>query len=94
MKGLQKRAQEEKKRKDELQEKEFHGKGIDIDLITAWIQFNTDAMLKNQELKEYLQKQADEKDKIENEMLEEGDRMTDVLIQREKLMAEKEELDA
>jgi hypothetical protein len=27
-------------------------------------------------------------------MLEEGDRMTDVLIQREKLLAEKEELDA
>ena len=26
-------------------------------------------------------------------MLEEGDRMTDVLIQREKLLAEKEELD-
>lgn len=94
MKGLQKRAQEEKQRKAELQEKEFQGKGIDIDLIKAWIQFNTDAMLKNQELKEYLQKQTDEKDKIENEMLEEGDRMTDVLIQREKLLAEKEELDA
>jgi|TARA_B110000285_G_scaffold233675_1_gene308201 hypothetical protein len=27
-------------------------------------------------------------------MLEEGDRMTDVLIQREKLLAEKEELEA
>lgn len=27
-------------------------------------------------------------------MLEEGDRMTDVLVQREKLLAEKEELDA
>lgn len=56
LKGLQKRAQEEKQRKAELQEKEFQGKGIDIDLIKAWIQFNTDAMLKNQELKEYLQK--------------------------------------
>lgn len=56
LKGLQKRAQEEKARKAELQEKEFQGKGIDIDLIKAWIQFNTDAMLKNQELKEYLQK--------------------------------------
>ena len=94
LKGLQKRAQEEKVRKAELQEKEFQGKGIDIDLIKAWIQFNTDAMLKNQELKEYLEKQTEEEDKIENEMLEEGDRMTDVLIQREKLLAEKEELEA
>jgi len=94
LKGLQKRALEEKARKAALEEKEYSGKGLDLDVIKAWIQFNTDAMLKNQELKEYLEKQSDEKDKIENEMLEEGDRMTDVLIHREKLLAEKEELDA
>ena len=94
LKGLQKRALEEKARRAALEEKEYSGKGLDLDVIKAWIQFNTDAMLKNQELKEYLEKQSDEKDKIENEMLEEGDRMTDVLIHREKLLAEKEELDA
>lgn len=57
LKGLQKRALEEKARKAALEEKEYSGKGLDLDVIKAWIQFNTDAMLKNQELKEYLEKQ-------------------------------------
>ena len=51
-------------------------------------------MLQNQELKEYLEKQHDQKDKVENEMLEEGDRMTELLILKEKLEYEKEELEA
>jgi len=50
-------------------------------------------MLKHQELKEYLEKQNDQKDKLENEMLEEGDKMTDLLIMKEKLEFEKEELE-
>jgi chromosome segregation ATPase len=50
-------------------------------------------MLKHQELKEYLEKQNDQKDKLENEMLEEGDKMTDLLIMKEKLEYEKEELE-
>jgi chromosome segregation ATPase len=62
-------------------------------LIKDWIQRNTEAMLKNQELKEYLEKQLDSKDKVETEMLEEGDRMTELLIQKEKLEMEKEELE-
>ena len=51
-------------------------------------------MLKHQELKEYLEKQNDQKDKLENEMLEEGDKMTDLLIMKEKLEFEKEELES
>jgi len=39
-----------------MEEKERESRGIDIDLIKNWIQTNTDAMLKNQELKEYLLK--------------------------------------
>ena len=49
-------------------------------------------MLKNQELKEYLEKQMNEKEKVEGEMLEEGDRMTELLIMKEKLEMEMEEL--
>lgn len=63
-------------------------------MIKQWITSNTDAMLQNQELKEYLEKQHDQKDKVENEMLEEGDRMTELLILKEKLEYEKEELEA
>lgn len=49
-------------------------------------------MLKNQELKEYLDKQTSQKDKVENEMLEEGDRMTELLVLQEKLQYEREDL--
>ena len=54
--------------------------GIDIDLIKDWITQNTEAMLKHDELKSYKQKQFSEKEKIENEMLEEGDRLTELLM--------------
>jgi len=77
-----------------MEEQENESKGIDIDLIKAWITSNTDAMLKHQELKDYLKKQTDQKNNVENEMLEEGDRMTDLLIEKEKLEYEKEDLEA
>ena len=51
-------------------------------------------MLKHQELKEYRDKQLAQKDKVEAEMLEEGDRLTEALIEKEKLEFEKEELEA
>jgi hypothetical protein len=54
--------------------------GIDIDLIKDWITQNTEAMLKHDELKSYKKKQFSEKEKIENEMLEEGDRLTELLM--------------
>lgn len=50
-------------------------------------------MLKHEELKDYQQKQIEQKEKIENEMLEEGDRLTDVLMQKEKLEFEKEDIE-
>ena len=55
-------------------------KGIDIDLIKAWITSNTDAMLKQQELNEYLRKQQDQREEIEDDMLKEGDRLTDLIV--------------
>lgn len=93
LRGMQKRAKEEREVKAKQEEKELMSQGIDLDLIKDWIQRNTEAMLKNQELKEYLEKQLDSKDKVETEMLEEGDRMTELLIQKEKLEMEKEELE-
>ena len=65
LRGLQKRAKEEKESRSAQEQKELESKGIDIDLIKDWISRNTDAMLKNQELKEYLEKQIDQKDKVE-----------------------------
>ena len=47
LKGLQKRAKEERNQRAEMEEKEYNAQGIDIDVIKAWIQRNTDAMLQN-----------------------------------------------
>lgn len=91
---MQKRSQEEKQRREAIEAKENNAKGIDIDLIKEWISHNTEAMLKHQDLKEYRDKQVAQKDKVEAEMLEEGDRLTEALIEKEKLEFEKEELEA
>jgi CII-binding regulator of phage lambda lysogenization HflD len=77
-----------------LEARENNAKGIDIDLIKEWISHNTEGMLKHQELKEYRDKQLAQKEKVEAEMLEEGDRLTEALIEKEKLEFEKEELEA
>lgn len=94
LRGMQKRSQEEKQRREALEQKENTAKGIDIDLIKEWISHNTEGMLKHQELKEYRDKQVAQKDKVEAEMLEEGDRLTEALLEKEKLEMEKEDLEA
>jgi len=94
LRGMQKRAQEEKVRREAFEARENQTKGIDLDLIKEWISHNTEGMLKHQELKEYRDKQVAQKDKVEAEMLEEGDRLTEALIMKEKLEFEKEELEA
>ena len=58
MRGMQKRSQEEKQRREALEQKDNTAKGIDIDLIKEWISHNTEGMLKHQELKEYRDKQV------------------------------------
>lgn len=57
LRGMQKRSQEEKQRREALEARENNAKGIDIDLIKEWISHNTEGMLKHQELKEYRDKQ-------------------------------------
>lgn len=94
LKGMQKRSQEEKQRRDAFEAKENAAKGIDIDLIKEWIHHNTEGMLKHQELKEYRDKQVAAKNKVEAEMLEEGDGLTKALMEKETLDLEKEEIEA
>lgn len=91
---MQKRSQEEKQRRDAFEAKENAAKGIDIDLIKEWIHHNTEGMLKHQELKEYRDKQVAAKNKVEAEMLEEGDGLTKALMEKETLDLEKEEIEA
>tara|TARA_B100000780_G_scaffold230104_1_gene169802 strand:+ start:331 stop:555 length:225 start_codon:yes stop_codon:yes gene_type:complete len=56
LRGMQKRAQEEKVRREAFEARENQTKGIDLDLIKEWISHNTEGMLKHQELKEYRDK--------------------------------------
>ena len=46
---------------------------------------NTEAMVKNKELTEYLKDNLTQKENIEDEMLELGDRLTDLMLERERL---------
>lgn len=54
--------------------------GIDIDAIKEWIKLNTEALLNQQELQNYLKEQRKARDDIEEEMLQEGDRLTELMI--------------
>ena len=54
LKGLQKKAKEDKERRLKEEDKENEKKGIDIEGIKDWITESTDQLLKQQELAEYL----------------------------------------
>jgi hypothetical protein len=49
---------------------------------------NTEAMVKNKELTDYLKDNLKQKEDIEDEMLELGDRLTDLMLERERLECE------
>jgi hypothetical protein len=49
---------------------------------------NTEQMLKNKELTEYLKDNEKQKDDLEEEMLELGDRLGDIMLQRDRLVVE------
>jgi Leucine-rich repeat (LRR) protein len=85
LKGLQKKVREEKERRQKEEEKEMNAKGVDIDSIKDWINLNTEQLLKQQELGTYLKKQVDAREEIEEEMFSEGDRLTELSIQQERL---------
>ena len=50
---------------------------------------NTEAMIKNKELTEYLKDNLKQKEDIEDEMLDLGDRLTDLMLERERLEMER-----
>ena len=90
LKTLQKKAKEESDRRRKEEEMEQNEKGIDIEAIKDWIHQSTDTMLKQQELNDYLKKQQTQREEIEDDMLKEGDRLTDLIVQKERLEMEME----
>jgi len=88
LKSLQKKAFEEKKKRIEEDEKEVESKGVDIDAIKDWIHQSTDQLLKQQELGEYMKTLHKQKEEIEDEMLSEGDRLTELIIIKERAESE------
>ena len=56
LKGLQKKARDEKEAREKQEEIENESKGIDVDAIKDWITLNTEQLLKQQELRDYLSK--------------------------------------
>ena len=88
LKGLQKRAKEDKERRQREEEKHNDAKGIDVGAIKDWITQSTDQLLKQQELSEYLKTQIAQREQLEDEMLEEGDRLTELSIEKERLEME------
>lgn len=55
---------------------------------------STEQLLKQQELKEYLKKLHSQKEEIEDEMLTEGDRLTELIVLKERLEDESNELNS
>lgn len=70
------------------EQEEMDQNGIDVDVIKDWIKLNTEALLNQQELTTYLKDQRKTQNEIEEEMLQEGDRLTELMVQKERLEAE------
>lgn len=94
LKALQAKAKEEKLKRIKEEEKEQDAKGVDVEAIKDWIHMSTEQLLKQQELKEYLKKLHSQKEEIEDEMLTEGDRLTELIVQKERLEDESNELNS
>ena len=80
LKKIQKKAQEEKLQRLKEEQEEMDQNGIDVDVIKDWIKLNTEALLNQQELTSYLKDQRKTQDEIEEEMLQEGDRLTELML--------------
>lgn len=92
LKAIQKRALDEKIRREQEEQSELESKGIDIDAIKDWIKQSTEALLNQQELRNYLKEQRKARDDINEEMLQEGDRFTELMMQKQRLEIEREQL--
>ncbi len=92
LKSIQKRAREEKERRQAEEEKENETNGVDIESIKDWIKQQTEALLNQQELTGFLKKQRLALKEVEDEMLTEGDRLTELCMQKERLELERDSL--
>ena len=63
--------------------------GIDIDRIKTWINDNTQKMLQSKDLKEKLETYVKEKESIEDRMIDFGERLTDLMLLKERKEVEK-----
>ena len=65
-------------------------KGIDIDRIKVWITQNTEKMFRARELQESMTKHNQEKTRIEDEMFSEGDKLSEIMLDKERKDIEKQ----
>ena len=68
-------------------------KGIDIEVIKEWIENNTDKLVRHKELKHQLEKHLDERERIEDDMILEGEKLSEFMLLKERKELEKTELE-
>lgn len=93
LRGMQKKIYEERMRKEMEKQEDYEKKGIDIDRIKQWITDNTDRMMQHQELKDAMEKHNGEKQRIEDEMFQEGDKLNLLIIDKDRKELEKQSLE-
>ena len=94
LRGMQKKVNEDRMKRELEKREDYDKKGIDIDRIKDWINENTDRMLRHQELQETLDRQLAEKDRIEDEMLLEGDKLVELMLAKERKEIMKAKIEA
>lgn len=79
---------EDRLRKEQEKKEEYESKGIDIDRIKGWITENTNRMLEHREISDSLELVIQKKEQIEEEMLMEGDKLTTLMIDKDRMELE------
>ena len=90
---MKKRIEEQRQKREQERLDESEKSGVDIDLIKNWIHMNTQKMLLHRDVKERMEANISERERIEDEMLAEGDKLIDSQIKMERLEMEKESLE-
>ena len=90
LRAMKARVNEERLRRDIEKKEEMEKKGIDIDRIKVWITQNTEKMFRARELQESMTKHNQEKTRIEDEMFSEGDKLSEIMLDKERKDIEKQ----
>ena len=88
LKGFQKKVMEERMKRDQEKKEEYESKGIDVERIKTWITENTNRMLDHRELTEQMEQQLEKKEQIEEEMLTEGEKLANLMIEKDRMEIE------